>query len=106
MEWATFILKLVRICVGANIIKEGEGREGRRGAAPLHLRLKSGRLSGRVIGVSKVQRLRAEACDTRPRQCSIWIERYSRIRSTSLSVISSFVRLYSLVVLGDSCPAI
>jgi hypothetical protein len=34
------------------------------------------------------------------------IERHSRIRSTSLSVISSFVRSYSLVVRGDSCPAI
>src|SRR5271165_2213056 len=32
--------------------------------------------------------------------------RHSRIRSTSLNVISSFVRSYSLVVRGDSCPAI
>ena len=31
---------------------------------------------------------------------------HSRIRSTSLSVISSFVRSYNLVVRGDSCPAI
>ena len=36
----------------------------------------------------------------RPFEC------HSRIRSTSLSVISSFVRSYSLVVRGDSCPAI
>jgi hypothetical protein len=33
-------------------------------------------------------------------------KRHSRIRSTSLSVISSFVRSYSFVVRGDSCPAI
>jgi hypothetical protein len=32
--------------------------------------------------------------------------RHSRIRFTSLSVISSFVPSYSLVVRGDSCPAI
>ena len=29
---------------------------------------------------------------------------HSRIRSTSLNVISSFVRSYSFVVRGDSCP--
>ena len=31
---------------------------------------------------------------------------HSRIRSTSLNVISSFVRSYSFVVRGDSCPAV
>jgi len=40
----------------------------------------------------------------RPRRHSIGIEHHSRIRSTSLNVISSFVRSYSLVVRGDSCP--
>ncbi len=34
------------------------------------------------------------------------IERHDGIRSTSISVISSFVRSYNLVVRGDSCPAI
>ena len=34
------------------------------------------------------------------------IKCHSRIRSTSLSVISFFVRSYSFVVRGDSCPAI
>jgi hypothetical protein len=39
---------------------------------------------------------------------AVWshIHIHSRIRSTSLNVISSFVRSYSLVVRGDSCPAI
>ena len=39
-------------------------------------------------------------------QRSFGVKRYSRIRSSSLSVISSFVRSYELVVRGDSCPAI
>src|SRR5580692_4149415 len=38
--------------------------------------------------------------------CSGGSLRHSRIRSTSLNVISSFVRSYSLVVRGDSWPAI
>jgi len=50
--------------------------------------------------------LRADARVARSRQRSIGIERHSRMRSTSLSVISSFVRSYSFVVRGDSCPAI
>ena len=37
---------------------------------------------------------------------AIRIKCHGRIRSTSLSVISSFVRSYSFVVRGDSCPAI
>jgi hypothetical protein len=46
------------------------------------------------------------ACVSPRTSASKGIERHNRMRSTSLNVISSFVRSYSLVVRGDSWPAI
>ena len=84
-----------------NILKVGEGRVekgtggplGTWGTATLPFRSKPGRLSGRVISVESHNRRRGRKTRVaRPPQRCLEIECHSRIRSTSLSVISSLVR--------------
>jgi len=95
--WERFMVvgsrKLSNLC-GSNTARTLQewARGGRgMGADALPFRSRSGRVSGRLISVESITTRSAGArCGAAPTQ--LRIERHNRMRSTSLSVISSFVR--------------